>query len=385
VNPAGVYIHVPFCRRKCPYCDFHSTTEIGRMPEYLAALGREIALAEPLEAACDTIYFGGGTPSLLEPDDVGRIIGALQGRLRFEAAVEITLEANPGTLAPGRLKGYLEAGVNRLNIGVQSFRLENLRFLGRIHTAADAAQCLEQARAAGFENLGLDLIYGLPGQGREDWRRDLDAALEHRPEHIACYLLTVEPGTPLAAGLAEGRFRAASEARQAELFLFTSEYLEAGGYRHYEISNFARRDPSAGGGERISRHNAKYWSRAPYLGFGPAAHSFVPPRRWWNLKETARYAARLRAGALPREGGEILDSGQAMLEALMLGLRTAAGIDPAEFGRRFGIDFEEVFGRAAAGLAAQGLLVPSGGRIAPTRRGMLFHDTLCAALAAQAP
>jgi oxygen-independent coproporphyrinogen-3 oxidase len=382
VSTAGIYIHVPFCRRKCAYCGFHSITDLSRIPAFLKALAREIALAEPGDLAFDTIYIGGGTPSLLAPGDIARVLSALRARFRFAGPVETTLEANPGTLTPDRLAGYRAAGVNRLNIGVQSLDPRNLEFLGRIHSAAEALQAIEWARAAGFDNLGIDLIYGIPGQGRNAWRQELAGALAFDPEHISAYMLSLEPGTPLERRRRAGRFQPAPEAEVAGRFLLTSEYLEAHGYRHYEISNFARRTPGAEGDARMSRHNSKYWSYAPYRGFGPAAHSFLPPRRFWNLKDVGRYAAALEAGRIPTAGGETLTLRQQVLEAMMLGLRTADGIVAEEFGRRFGIDFDEAFGPAAKPLASEGLLTVAGGRLAPTRRGMLFHDSVAAALSA---
>ncbi|HEX5681963.1 MAG TPA: radical SAM protein, partial [Desulfobacterales bacterium] len=180
---AGIYIHIPFCLRKCGYCDFYSITDLSLKPLFLKALAREVALAEPGALVFDTIYFGGGTPSVLDPGEIGGITAALFDKFRFERPVEITLEANPGTLTPAKLEGYREVGVARLNIGVQSFRRENLELLGRIHTAAEAGQCIEWAREAGFDNLGIDLIYGLPGQSRDDWLQDLSRAVDHRLEH----------------------------------------------------------------------------------------------------------------------------------------------------------------------------------------------------------
>lgn len=382
---AGIYIHIPFCLRKCGYCDFYSITDLSLKPLFLKALAREVALAEPGALVFDTIYFGGGTPSVLEPAEVERIVDALTGRFPFEGAVEITLESNPGTLTPAKLRGYRQAGANRLSIGVQSFRQENLHFLGRIHAAAEAGQCLEWARQAGFENLGIDLIYGLPGQGRSAWLQDLTRAAAHRPEHLACYMLTVEPGTPLDAQRQAGRFRPAPDGEVADLFMATAEFLEAHGYRHYEISNFARREAHGASAVRVSRHNSKYWAFAPYLGFGPAAHSYLPPERFWNPWDVRRYMAEVGSGRVPRCGRETLTAEQQMLEAIMLGLRTSEGIHLAGFHRRFDIDFEDLFGKAAAELVREGLLTISNDCCAPTRRGMLFHDTVTAALAGQLP
>ena len=298
----GVYVHIPFCLRKCLYCDFYSTADLSLKPAFLEALITEIAATDPGELVFDTIYFGGGTPSLLSPPEVARILGGLFSRFHFQEPVEITLEANPGTVGLESLKGLRSAGVNRLNIGVQSFQDENLAQLGRIHSAAQAQEALAAARRAGFGELGLDLIYGLPGQRRPAWFTDLRRALAYQPEHLSCYMLTLEPGTPLAERHRFGRFRPAPEARVAELFMATSEFLAGRGYLHYEVSNFARCGPSGCRQARVSRHNSKYWSHAPYLGFGPAAHSFLPPKRFWNHRDVARYVEDLRAGRRPLAG-----------------------------------------------------------------------------------
>ncbi len=370
-------MHVPFCRRKCPYCDFYSVVDLFLKPAFLDALEREIERSRPGPLVFDTIYIGGGTPSLLSPAEAGRILAALSCQFQLQEPVEITLEANPGAVGPSELAGFRAAGVNRLNIGVQSFQDGNLARLGRIHTAEEARRALAQARGAGFDNLGIDLIYGLPDQGLDDWRQELSEAVSLRPEHIACYMLTIEPGTPLAEAHRAGRFLPAPEGQVAELFLATSEFLTAHGYEHYEVSSYARAAPA---GARLSRHNAKYWSCQPYLGFGPAAHSFLPPQRFWNHRSLKRYLADLAAGKAPWAGEEELTPAQQMTEFIMLALRTARGVDLEGFRQRFGVDFNERFGAAAADLQAQHLLTVSGGRCAATRRGMLYLNTVTAAL-----
>jgi oxygen-independent coproporphyrinogen-3 oxidase len=377
---AGLYIHIPFCHRKCAYCDFYSVNDLTLKPIFLKALLSEIAAADPGPLVFDTIYLGGGTPSILEPAEVGSIIAGLYAKFRFEGRVEVTLEANPGTVDGEKLDGFRSAGVNRLNIGVQSFQEKNLALLGRIHSARQAREALSDSRRSGFEAVGLDLMYGLPGQSRPDWLADLEGALAFRPEHLACYMLTVEPGTPLAEDERRGRFRPAPEGAVAELFLATSEFLAGRGYRHYEISNFARCESPGCGTACVSRHNSKYWSRAPYLGFGPAAHSFLPPRRFWNHRDVRRYAEGVRAGTRPVASEEVLSAEQEMAEVIMLGLRTADGIDLQAFKRRFAADFMDLHGKAAAELQSQGLLTLDPGRCAPTRRGMLYLNTITAVL-----
>jgi oxygen-independent coproporphyrinogen-3 oxidase len=378
-TPGGLYVHIPFCVHKCVYCDFYSISDLSLKTEFLRALSAEIAAAAAEQLVFDTIYFGGGTPSVLDPADVEGILDGIGSKFRLAGPVEVTLEANPGTVDFERLKRFRKAGVTRLNLGVQSFREENLRRLGRIHSAGQAHEAVAAARRAGFEEVGLDLIYALPGQARADWAAELESALAFEPEHIAAYMLTVEPGTPLAEAQRCGRFRPASEETAAELFLTTSEMLSDRGYRHYEISNFARcaagsRDP------RISRHNSKYWSHAPYLGFGPAAHSFLPPRRFWNHRDVRRYIDDVRAGRRPLAGAETLSVEQQMLEAVLLEMRTAAGIDLDGFKARFGMDFRRLCGPAADELTKHGLVTLNRERCAPTRQGMLYLNSVVAAL-----
>lgn len=375
----GLYVHIPFCVRKCAYCDFYSVTDLGLKPEFLQALDAEIAAAEPGPLVFDTVYFGGGTPSILDPAEVGRIMEGIASRFRLAGPAEVSLEANPGTVDLEKLKGYRAAGVTRLNLGVQSFREDNLRLLNRVHSAAQARESVAVARRAGFDDVGLDLIYGLPGQTLQDWTAELESALAYGPEHIAAYMLTVEAGTPLAESRRLGRFRPAPEGAAAELFVATSEMLSRRGYRHYEISNFARRSTN-GRDAAVSRHNSKYWSCAPYLGFGPAAHSFLPPQRFWNHRDLQRYSEDVRSGRGPRAGAERLTVEQQMLEAIMLGMRTSAGIDEAGFRARFGRDFRDICGPAADELAERGLIRLENSRCEPTRQGMLYLNSVVAAL-----
>jgi len=377
--PGGIYIHVPFCLRKCIYCDFYSVTDLSLKPAFLGALSSEISAADPGPRIFDTIYIGGGTPSVLEPAEVEAIIESLFSKFRFERTVEVTMEVNPGTVDFAKLQGYRAAGVDRLNVGVQSFQEKNLKLLGRIHSAGQAHAALANARRAGFETVGLDLIYSLPGQTVQGWSADLESALAHEPGHIACYMLTVEPATPLAEEQRVGRFRPAPEGAAADLFLATSEFLTARGFLHYEISNFARCG-IGGGTARISRHNAKYWTHAAYLGFGPAAHSFLPPKRFWNHRDVKGYVEAVSRGGRAVSGEETLTAEQEMMETIMLSLRTAAGVDLQDFKNRFGVDFVQAHGDAAAGLESQGLIRLKNGRCAPTLRGMLYINTVAAVL-----
>jgi putative oxygen-independent coproporphyrinogen III oxidase len=376
---AGLYIHIPFCRRKCPYCDFTSTTDLDRITAFCDSLQREMELTAGAWPLFDSVYIGGGTPSVLAPEAVGAILESARRMFAIDAGAEVTIEVNPGTLAAGALKYYRECGVNRVNIGVQSFQEAHLEFLGRIHSAADSREALAAAGRAGFAGIGLDLIYGLPGQGRGDWLADLQTAVGFRPDHISCYMLTCEPGTPLAADFARGRFQSAGEETVRDLFAAADTFLAGQGYRHYEISNWACSDSSR------SRHNRKYWTFAPYLGLGPAAHSFFNPHRRWNTADVDDYIRQLASGRLPVAGSETLSRAQKMIEAVFLGLRTAEGIPIGDFERRFGVGFDGLFAEEIERFRARGLVVVGNGHCRLTVDGMLLLDAIAAALVAKIP
>jgi oxygen-independent coproporphyrinogen-3 oxidase len=375
VAGAGLYIHIPFCRNKCRYCDFYSVTDPSLQPGYLKALQQEMRLAAtshpPL--SFDTLYLGGGTPSALGVDAVEEIINAARRAFSFLPDTEVTVEVNPGTVDFDSLQRLRQAGVNRLNLGVQSFREQNLAFLGRVHSAIEAERVLAWSHAAGFENIGIDLIYGIPGQTPDSWKIDLLRALDAGLSHLSCYSLTFEPGTALEVDLRRGKITAAGEDRVAELYLQAHEVLEKGGLEQYETANFAR---SRG---RRSRHNAKYWSFSPYLGLGPSAHSFFEPERFWNCADVDRYIRQLDSGRRPIEESETLTREKLMIEAVYLGLRLIDGIDVSAFNDRFGIGFMERCGAQSAAFEQQGLLTTTAGHCRLTPRGMLLLDSIAAA------
>ncbi len=371
---AGIYVHIPFCIRKCPYCDFHSITDLSLIPDFIAALIKEITLTDGRLSPFDTIYIGGGTPSTLEPSMIGRIVDAIHRRCTVLPGAEITLEANPGAVDLAGMKAFRSAGVNRINIGVQSFQEENLGFLGRIHSSEEARRAMKWARKAGFDNLGIDLIHGLPNQTKRAWIEDLNEATIRGPEHLSCYMLTYESGVPLDRDRLMGTFHPLPESTSAELFTTTMEYLEARGYAQYEISNFARTP-----GHR-SRHNQKYWTHAPYLGFGPSAHAFIPPERRWNRSGVEEYIRCLRAGETPVKEREILTREQQMIETIFLGLRGTDGIRMDRFEERFRVNFRGMFDPVISDLMAEGKITASGGRCALTRQGMLFLDSIAGML-----
>ncbi len=377
-NAAGIYIHLPFCRRKCPYCDFYSVPGNGSgRRAFLDALHRESALRAAPRLNPDTLYFGGGTPSLFTPWQIAGLIEMVRADFGLAAGAEITLEANPGTLRPENLIAYRRAGVNRLNLGVQSFDDRCLAFLGRIHDAAQSRQAIDQARAAGFENIGIDLIYALPGQTGNAWRSELAMALERTPAHLSCYILTYAPGTPLDDQRRQGRVRPLNDTQVAALFETTVETLIGAGFVHYEISNFALN----GHPPLWSCHNRKYWNGSAYLGLGPAAHSFDGIHRNWNDADLDGYLDALIHGKRPPGGVESLTVEQRMSEALLLGLRQTEGIDTALFEARFAVDFERLFGPVLADLAESGLARTESGRLRLTRRGLLVADAVAVRMA----
>ncbi len=341
-NSQSIYIHIPFCLRKCAYCDFYSETRLSLIPDYLKALETEIHLRAESDISSphdhiDTIYLGGGTPSLLDIKQIDRIFQTLNTRFRVSPDAEITVEINPGTVDSDYLTGLKGTGVNRLSIGVQSFDDVKLAFLNRIHTADEALKTIDRAETAGFENISLDLIYGVPGETRAAWIRDLKKALDRRPSHISAYMLTLEPGTPLADQMKQGNFIPFGNDMMSLLFKMTSRYLTQNGFEHYEISNFSR------GKANRSRHNSRYWNMASYLGFGPGAHSYDGAVRSWNHRSIDRYITDLASGQLPVEDHETLSLEQKMAEFIMLRLRTLEGLDLDEFQDRFQLPFTKRF------------------------------------------
>lgn len=370
---AGIYIHVPFCVAKCPYCDFYSITNLDPIPDYLAALHHEIDRCESALPMFDTVYFGGGTPSTLAPRHVGRILEHLGKRFHIATSAEITLEMNPGTVDPQKLAGFRFAGINRLNIGLQSLDEDILRLLGRIHDARQGRESFEWARQYGFDNIGIDFIYGVPGQTQKQWERDLSKAVDLGAEHLSCYTLTLEPGTVLSEKIKNGEMPPPDEALTGDLFSFTGDFLGCNGYFQYEISNHAR-NPEADTIDYRSRHNRKYWTFAPYLGFGPAAHSFLDNRRWWNKRSLDDYLNAVQGGLSPVAETETLTREQQIIEFVYLGLRQRVGIDTADYRLRFGEDFRARHDEELCLLAAEGLIERTPSRVRATARGMRFLD-----------
>jgi oxygen-independent coproporphyrinogen-3 oxidase len=372
----GIYVHVPFCLAKCRYCDFYSRPpREGERDAYVEALAREAAMRCASGPDVQTVYFGGGTPSVLGGDRIAAILDALRERCRLAGDAEVTVEANPGDATEAWARRCLEAGFNRISLGVQSVDAADLAFLGRRHGVEDGPRAARAAREAGFTNIGIDLIYGLPGQQPDAWEQRMVAAAERcRPDHVSCYQLTYAEKTPLGADLAAGRVRRLREDEEHALFLLTHRVMPQLGFPAYEVSNFAQ--PS-----RRSRHNTRYWQGKPYVGLGPAAHSYDPPVRSWNVAEIDAYLEAVAAGRLPVGGSETLSGEQMASETLMLSLRTTDGIDRPAFRARFGYDVAERHPEAVSQARSRGLLVVDDVRIRPTLAGLAVADRLAVELA----
>jgi oxygen-independent coproporphyrinogen III oxidase len=380
--PAGLYIHIPFCLKKCPYCDFYSITDFSLQPRFIDALISEMNLAGKNGWKYDTLYIGGGTPSVLEDAALKKIIDTAGQCFDILSDAEITLEVNPGTVTLTQFKNYREAGINRISIGIQSFDPESLGFLGRIHSVQDAQNAVKWAKEAGFENIGLDLIYGIPGQTGKLWLRDLQTAVDLQPQHLSCYMLSYEPGTPLHMDLQSRAFTPLPEQRICELYETAVSFLSAHHYVQYETSNFARKNTNIGNAEDAlawaSRHNMKYWNFVPYTGIGPSAHSFMDQKRRWNHSNVEKYIEELSAGRLPRAGEEVLSREQQWMETVYLGLRQTKGIAVDAVEKKFGINFNARYAGVIADLEEKGLIKSSKDRCALTSEGMLYLDSIAA-------
>ncbi len=369
--PAGLYIHVPFCRSKCAYCDFYSIADHSQVNAYLDAVSREMAHYREFAPLFDTVYIGGGTPSCLDTRQLAELLQRIRKAFPISPDTEITVEVNPGDVDTVFMRELRDAGVNRVSIGVQSFDSSILKSLGRRHNGREGRDAVEAVRTAGFDNIGIDLIYGVPGQSHELWRETMETALGFNPEHLSCYELTIEDGTPFYSRIERGELSLPGEAQAYRFFSMTSAFLEQRGYTHYEVSNFAREQAF------ISRHNHKYWDHSPCLGLGPAAHSFNENRRWWNHRCLEHYLRDVNNGRAPLAGKEDLSPEELQLEALYFGFRTKRGIHVPDFRERYGIDLFREKGVALRGLRDEGFVTLEDEFLAPTRRGLALADRLC--------
>ncbi len=366
--PIGLYIHIPFCLQKCLYCDFASyPIEQGQVEQYMRGLGLEIdyyrATLAPEQKQIATIFVGGGTPTCLMSGQLAGILEQVSRVFTIVTGAEITTEANPGTVTLASLRELKAAGFNRLSLGVQSTHRELLRVIGRIHDFDQARQAVHFARAAGFENLNLDLMFGLPTQTASRWRQSVSEIVNLQPDHVSCYSLQLEEGTPLTRAVDQGKLAACPEELELEMYRIVIEILGTAGYEHYEISNFARP------GYRC-RHNLLYWHKQEYLGLGPAAHSHLNQSRWGNVEDIDQYVSLLQAGQRPTEEIQSLSEREQMEETVFLGLRLIQGVNLADFCQRFGIGMTEVFARQVRELEKKGLVELVDGYLRLTGKGL---------------
>jgi oxygen-independent coproporphyrinogen-3 oxidase len=378
---AGIYIHIPFCERKCTYCNFNTTDffkELAR--RYISAVSREVAYwGEHLSgqlgdrASADTIYFGGGTPSIVDAQQLDELILSCRAAFDVDCTAEVTIEINPATFSKTKVDGWLKAGINRASVGVQSFVDNELVSLSRTHTADDARRSIELLREAGFENISLDLIAGLPEQSLADWESNLGEALALQPDHLSLYLLDLKEGTQLYGQISRGLRPMPDDDLAAEMYRMIGEATEAAGYEHYEISNFARVG-ERGSSKQISpfrsKHNLKYWTGAPFFGIGCGAHSYDGMARWVNVSKTEAYIERITLSGNAIAARNKLTEADRAAEALFMGLRLKEGVSLVEFHREYGVDVIERYGAELPRLAEAGVIG------ADCRRTLAFQRSL---------
>jgi len=372
----GIYLHIPFCQAICSYCNFNrGLYDEGLKARYVGALEQEIVEAGDRRAA-DTVFFGGGTPSLLEPEEIRRLLDACRASYALTPDAEVTLETNPETATAPRLEGFRAAGVNRISFGVQSFDDAELKRLGRIHSAERAIEAIRTARAAGFANVSLDLMLWLPGQSRASWRATVERAIRVEPDHLSLYLLELYPNAPLkeamarvTAGAASPEWLQAADDDAADMYLEGLTRLDDAGYEQYEISNVSRTGFQ-------SRHNVKYWQSGAWRGFGCGAHSTMDGLRWRNASATVDYIDRIGSGHSVRTDVQSLETTGRVEEALFTGLRLTEGIDRGNFFARFGVDPWPRYGERLQPYVDEGFMWVDGGRFGLSRRGMLVANEI---------
>jgi oxygen-independent coproporphyrinogen-3 oxidase len=371
---AGLYIHIPFCRSRCSYCDFATGIYQGELAErYVRAVVNEIARTRNAGVRVDTVYFGGGTPSLLTPPQLDQILSALHRVFAIDSGCEITVEMNPGTVNRDQLRAFRELGVNRASFGAQTFDDAELAKLGRSHSSADTLKTFHELRAAGFGNVSFDLIAGLPEQRLAGWQRNIEQSLALEPEHLSFYLLEVHSGTPLADHIRRGLQPAPDEDLAAVMYEWMIERAVEAGYEHYEISNLSKPGFS-------SRHNTKYWTGAPYYGFGCSAHSFDgSTRRWSNQRDVLRYVENVEQNVSPIVEDQELTEADLRAEALFLGMRMMRGVDVREYSELFGVDLRAEHRVELDRFREAGLVEFDGDLIRLTRNGALMSNEVFAA------
>ena len=365
---AAIYVHFPFCRHLCTYCDFDTFTGIDHLIDsYVPALVRQIETSPPVRAS--SLYIGGGTPSIMSPEQAGSLASICRKRFSLGRDAEATIEANPTDMVFDRMLGFRGAGLNRLRVGVQSANPRLLRLLGRRHSSEDAEAAIRTARNAGFENLSVDLIYGVPLQDPPLWRETLDAAARWAVDHLSCYILTIEPGTALERGVSRGTLQLPPEDDVVAMYELACDFLSSTGYRHYEISNWAR--PG-----RESAHNLTYWRNGLYLGIGAGAAGHWAGRRYKLLPNVRAFVEGAWAGRIPLCEDEVVNTRRSMSETLILRLRLEEGVSMDSYARRFGASPDDVYGEALAWGEEAGLLRRDDGRLRLTERGVLLSNEL---------
>jgi len=392
---AGIYIHIPFCKQACNYCNFHFSTSLKLKDELIVALLKEISIApapnsiltsipqnqrsftpliypEGEKEIIDTLYFGGGTPSILDLADLQLLITKLREKFIFKDGIEITLEANPDDITPERLSLWKHIGINRLSVGIQSFIEDELVWMNRVHTAKNSLQCIDEIQEAGFRNFSVDLIYGSPLLSNEDWKKNVDTVITKNIPHVSCYALTVEPKTALDKMISQNKKQSVDVEKQAHQFLLLMDWMQQAGYEHYEISNFAKP------GMR-SKHNSNYWLSEKYYGFGPSAHAFDGVSRRWNIANNALYIQSLKNNLIPFEE-EILTPTQQLNEYIMTSLRTIEGLNVNTVNEKFGEKMCNDLKKASEKWSAGGKLIISDEKIILTKEGKLFADGIAAEL-----
>ncbi|UTW63754.1 radical SAM family heme chaperone HemW [bacterium SCSIO 12741] len=370
---AGIYLHIPFCRQACSYCDFYFSTHLHFKESFLTALETEIErrkdfLSEPIQ----TVYFGGGTPSQLSVDELKRIWAALSHSFDLSQVGEVTLEANPDNLSEDYLNALAASPINRLSVGIQSFHDSDLKMLNRAHSGEQSLQSIKRAQELGFDEISLDLIYGLPGSTMESWQQNLDLAISLNVDHVSSYCLTIEPKTPLEHAIKKGRLTYPTEAEIVRQFKALKHSLDRAGYEHYEISNFAK--PG-----KYAQHNTSYWKGVNYLGLGPSAHAYDGQKRYWNLPDTRQYVSLLQEGKVHYESEE-LDPKDQYNEYIMTHLRTQWGIDLEEVENLFGHNQQKELLREIETHLQQGNVVRAESKLTLTFEGQLLADQIAADL-----
>ncbi len=372
---AGIYVHIPFCERKCVYCDFYSLADNKNFDVYLSFLLKEINLfgRDYRDEQISTIYLGGGTPSLLNPKQISKIINEISKLFNLHNNPEITIEINPGTVNQDKLKAYHEMGINRISIGVQSFQDKDLKFLSRIHTTEDAKRCVSDALFAGYKNISIDLIYALPTQSIDTLEKTLIQAVSYPLQHISAYSLIIEQGTPLASMLRNSKVIPVSEEQEADMMEFVINFLKGSGFSQYEVSNFAKP-----GYECI--HNKNYWNHSNYIGFGPSAHSFWKWKRWWNVNSIVKYYSLIEKGLQPIADSEELTEEQIINEMLFLGLRNG-GVNFQKMSEILTKDFLNIFIEKINNLVENNYATFEKNVLKLTTKGYLIMDEIAKNLA----